>query len=186
MVSGWSGELVGEFQHVDLDELITNQFPHKLSGVATLSIERGTMDGGYIVDAAGDLTSAGGTVGQSLLDAASRSLGLRLHSRADDAPLIRYQKLAFGFSMDASRMSIQGRVDDQGTVMADAQGSLLSQSGPSDLSPVAVLQLLVPQSEVQVPATRETASLLHALPLPKIVPPAANAARVDYSPLLLR
>src|SRR3569833_1177790 len=39
----WSGELSGEFNHVDLDTLVTARFPHTLSGEATVQIERARL-----------------------------------------------------------------------------------------------------------------------------------------------
>jgi hypothetical protein len=185
-ISGWSGELEGEFAHVDLDQLITNQFPHKLSGKSTLRIRQATMDAGYVTRATGMIQSQGGVISQSLLEAATESLGMLWHTRPRDVPLARYERLGLEFSMDANHLALVGQLDDEGSVLADADGSLLSTAKTGSLSTVAILRLLVPQSQVSVPATRETARLLHALPLPKIVPENPSTARRNYSPLRLR
>jgi hypothetical protein len=44
----------------------------------------------------------------------------------------------------------------------------------------------VPQSEIAVPATTQTAWLVNTLPLPPVVPPRTETARVPYVPLRLR
>jgi hypothetical protein len=185
---GWDGDVEGIFSQVDLEQLVTYRFPHKLSGVAQVTLNRAKFRNGRLVDAAGSLISQGGTVSRSLIDASVESLRLRPSQRLDEltASPCPYQQLAFGFTINAEGLAISGNCDAAGMLLADARGALLSDSKQTNLPVVALLRTLVPQSEVQVPATKETDALLHALPTPPISPPPDQNARPPYSPLRLR
>ena len=57
-----------------------------------------------------------------------------------------------------------------GIIMRSGTETLLSDSTRGAAPVVAIIQMLVPDSRVQVPATRQTDWLLNLLPVPDIVP----------------
>ena len=79
--AGWEVELRGVFRQVDLERLVTRQFPHKLSGSAVLTMSRCQVHAGRVTEAQGRLSCEGGVISQSLLDASERSLGLQQQPR---------------------------------------------------------------------------------------------------------
>lgn len=184
---GWNADVAGTLREMDLDQLVTSQFPHKLSGMAELVMHGVRMHQGRVVKASGQLRCGGGAVSRSLLDAAERALQLQHHARAEDAPLLEYGQLALCFSLDDRNLTMSGPADSPATIMADTQGPLLSVNRSEPVSPVDVLRMLVPYNDVYVPATRETAGLFRTLPLPRIARSAARDARnTEYTPLRLR
>jgi hypothetical protein len=186
---GWEGDLTGRFTSVDFERLITEQFPHKLSGVAEVTFSRAKFRRGRLVEAAGGITnSSGGTVSPSLLTAIAESLQLKPAERTEqlNSGPIAYRQFACGFEITADGLSVIGHCDAQGTVLSDNAGPLLSSVSQSPQPVVALVRALVPQSDIQVPATLETDTLLRALPVPSVLTPRELEARVPYSPLRLR
>ncbi|MHB9064630.1 MAG: hypothetical protein ACYC4B_12640 [Pirellulaceae bacterium] len=181
--AGWEAELNGVFRDIDLEQLVTRQFPHKLSGMAMLSLSRCRVHRGRVSEITGRLESAGGVVSQSLLDAAAHCWGLQQPPRPGGTPLVSYEQLVLDFSLSGHGL-ILGTAP--AALLTDRQGTLLSLHDSLPRSPLTLVQLLVPQSELQVPATRETAALFGALPLPELSSPPAATARGGYSPLRLQ
>ena len=187
---GWAGDIAGRFHDADLDRLVTDHFPHKLSGSVEIVLERAKFTGGRLTAASGSLACQGGVVSRSLLSAAAESLLLAGSDRVlqSDEPLWRFRQLEFAFAMDGNGLAITGLCQgpQPGGIVADAQGPLLADS-PEQLVPtVALVRTLAPQNEIQVPASRETDILLRALPLPTVIAPSSSTARSPYSPLRLR
>jgi hypothetical protein len=181
--AGWEAELRGVFRQVDLDQLITRQFPHKLSGAATLALHRCQVHAGQVTQAQGRLSCESGVVSQSLLDAAEQSLGVTQHARVADDGLLEYQRLALDFSLSAAGLVLAAPGTPGNSLLADSQGPLLSLRDTAPRSCLSLVQLLVPQVDLQVPATRETAAIVRALPLPQLSVTPATAQRATYSPL---
>jgi hypothetical protein len=186
---GWNGEIAGRFVNADLGNLIA-PFPHKLSGSAEIMLSHSRFEQGRVVEVAGSLSSGGGVISRSLLDAASDSLRLTANSVTDEQTdtLLAYRQLAIGFQIDAASIRMSGLCDgrQQDVVLLGANGKPLLQSSAKAVPSVALTRALVPQSELQVPATSATEILLRALPMPQITPPAARTARQPYSSLRLR
>ena len=177
-IGDWTADLSGIFRPVQLEQLVTSQFPHKLSGEGDLTLTRVCLHHGRIVELAGNLQARDGVVSRSLLTAARDELKLRLRDPLRDTSLLRYDQLAVGFTLSSTGMALAGQMQPETTVMSDADGPLLSDSGQADqLSTVALLRFLVPQNEVHVPATEETVSLVRVLPLPQ----AGTATTADQS-----
>jgi hypothetical protein len=187
---GWEGDVAGRFSDVDLDRLVTDRFPHKLSGVADVTLSRASFSHNRLTSAAGSLVCDGGVISRSLLTAAAESLHLTSDEsiRQSNEPLWRYRRLAFNFSLDDDGVSIAGLCYSTapGAILTGAQGALLSEPPDCLIPTLALVRTLAPQSEIQVPATAETDLLLRALPLPSVVAPRASTARAPYSPLRLR
>ncbi len=172
--AGFNGELSGQLADVDLQSLITEQFPHRLSGLAAITIQRTRFHRGRIEEAAGSLTAGPGVVSHSLIDAAALHLHLvRGTVPASDGSLVPYEQLGLAFVIDSSGLTLRGQCDAaSGAILQTHEGVLLSESAGPSGPVVALLRTLVPQSEVQVPATREADWLSAWLPLPQVMPPA--------------
>ena len=187
---GWNGDVSGRFSDVDLDRLVTDRFPHKLSGVAEIEISRARFLRGRLTSAAGSFICDGGVISRSMLTAAVESLHLTSSEAIHESnePLWRYRRLAFGFAMDDDGVSITGLCESTapGAILTDSQGVLLADPPERVIPTLALVRTLAPQSEIQVPASAETDSLLRALPLPSVIAPRASTARAPYSPLRLR
>ena len=169
---GWAGELSGRLTEVDLDRLVSDGFPHKLSGLAEIVISRARFHRGRLVEATGSLSASGGVVGQSLLEALVESMHLSPKGRTDQSAggLVQYGELAFGFTIDASGLTLCGQCNPAppGTVLLGRSGPLLGEPAYQPLPVVGLVRALVPFSEVQVPATHETDAVLHVLPVPHL------------------
>jgi hypothetical protein len=194
---GSRAELRGELGAVDLDALVAARFPHVLTGRATLRVDRATVEEGRLMEASGSLSSPWGMVGESLLNAAVSMLGCRWSGDGLPERVGKhrdYRSLTIPFQLDAGglRLGRSGGPADLGqaakpsAILHDVTGRpLLLASGREAVPLVRLIQMLVPLNEVQVPATKETASLIPWLPVAPVRPagrhangPTAPAARV--------
>lgn len=189
---GWEGQLAGAFRAVDLDRLVTDQYPHKLSGAAEIAFREARFRGSKLLEAAGELVCHGGQVSWSLLDQADRALGLSADPRvrALEADVQwRYQELQFGFTLDGQGLTLVGTCAGAlaGVVMTDHQGPLLTDK-PQEVATVALVRALASPHGESVPASAEAYQLLHVLPIPARppTPTAAPPTRRPHTPLRLR
>ncbi len=186
--SGWQGRigpiaddgLPCELLGVELDRLVTDHFPHTLSGTARARIHTARFREGRLEEIAGSVLAGPGKVSRSLLRAAVDHLGLQPGSEpAPHGELVPFDQLAFCFRLSRTGgLWITGGDspgEPQEAVMAGRRGSLL---GPSIRAcpAVALVRAMVPDSAVQVPATRQTDWLLRRLPTHEVVPAGAAHA----------
>ncbi len=183
-----SGRLIG----ADLDRLVSGQFPHKLTGRAAAELEFVTIEDGRLEAAAGKITAGPGTISRSLVRSAQTHLNLHgsteFHAPGDR--LVAYRELNFAFRIDRQGLSLRGESPAvKGALLVDDRRHLLLGEPTGLVQPVVNLaRTLVPDSLVQVPATRETAALIRALPVPSALPPvegrepAAQARRLRVVP----
>lgn len=174
----WSGEVAGRFSQVDLEQVMT-PFPHKLSGFADVTISHSRFSGGRLVEIAGSLQCDGGVVSRSLLAAAAESLRLSGSLGSEHGhTLLAYKQLAFGFQLDGEQLQLSGLCEPTPAraVMVDGTGQVLLSESSGGVPAVSLTRMLVPQSDVQVPATIATEALLRALPIPEVRAPAARTA----------
>ncbi len=174
---GWEGELSGQFVDVDMQSLVSEQFPHRLSGPAEITIQNARIHRGRLEEASGMLTAGPGVISRSLLSAAAENL----HWTAGDAAakvatLEQYEQLALRFTIDAGGLTVRGQCPGAvGAILTSRDGVLLRESGAAAVPVVALLRTLVPQSEVQAPATRESSWLIGRLPVPEVMPPTGTS-----------
>jgi hypothetical protein len=170
-----SCELKGALTDVDLERLIAERFPHHVIGHASLEIEHASIEAGKLTSAAGRLHSAEGDIGGSLLMAAAEFL----NCQPGAAPLGRLP-FATGKTYVYRDLGLDFDIGEEGLLLASTQvsGSLLLNEGgqsllfapPDERLPlVRLVRALVPDSLVQVPATKEAAGLVSWLPLPPVV-----------------
>lgn len=171
-------QAAGVLAEIDLEQLIARRFPHHITGRATIEVKRARLEAGRLLEAVGMVRSRSGTIGGSLLAAAVELLGCQ-PGAAPPGEL----PFALGRNDEYRNLALVFRVDEQGLVLkslssAQPPGALvLNQRGAALVTstadgPVPLVQLvraLVPESELQVPATEETSQLVRWLPLPPIM-----------------
>jgi len=175
--AGWQGEVGGEFHQVDLERLVTYRFPHRLSGIASVTLAQpARFRDGRLIEAGGVVESGGGAIGRGLLEAAASSLPLKV---ARETPKnSAYSQLKVGFHIDGAGVRLSGLCTPRDThaLVVDSVGPLLVEARQESSPVVALVRALVPLNDVQVPATRETEPLLQALPIPSVAPHTRRAA----------
>jgi hypothetical protein len=174
---GWQAELSGELEDVDLHSLVSEQFPHQMSGLANITLNQAVIHAGRLESATGSIHAGPGTVGASLLAAASMMLGLQ-RGGAESYPgstagnPMGYEELSTDFAFNPRGFTLHGTCGDKrsGVVLRQGQQSLLVDSNRGAVPVVAIIKMLVPDSRVQVPATRQTDWLERLLPVPDVIP----------------
>lgn len=185
----WSGELSGTLTHVDFDTLVTEHFPHQLSGQGTIQIERAAIQDGRLAEFRGGIEIVSGSISRSLLAAAEDHLGLIQSSEtvATGASSIPFQRLALNIALDGRLLRIAGgagRQDEHSVIMGHS-GVLVSSTSDHAVPAVNLLRTLLPDNQFQVPATRQTDALVGLLPVPDLAP-IRTAARQAHTPMRLR
>lgn len=172
---GWHGEITGRIYQADLDRLVTDRFPHHLSGRANVQIDRALIRHGRIEEAAGSMAAGPGQVGRSLLAAGVELLGLESGGGWPDTSILPFDRLAFDFVLGPRGLLITGRCPGyQRAVMVS--GDRVYWHEPRQPAPVvSLVRVLVPDNTVQVPATRQTDWLIRSLPVPDVLPSGAAA-----------
>ena len=86
--------------------------------------------------------------------------------------LRQYEQLAFAFVVDSAGLTLSGAcTGSSSVVMRLGDGTSLAEAGAPSGPLVALVRTLVPQSEVQVPATRQSDWLIECLPVPQVILP---------------
>lgn len=173
---GWSGQLAGELENVDLHRLVSGHFSHQLTGKARLELEELVIEQGRIVQAAGTLHSGPGLISRSLLAAGGQALGLVSRAAAlppSNKPLVAYTQLACGFTIGPEGLVLSGRASDAlpGAILVDTYRPLWTEPLLQPQHAAALVRMLVPQGDDHVPATRAAERLLRWLPLGEEVEP---------------
>jgi|GEM_PF-2089565 len=168
----WRVELQGNLTDIELDNVM-GSFRHKLTGLAHVQIDRVTTVGGRIESASGSLYAGPGVISRSLVQSAETNLHVRQTDEAvrSGGNLLEYQLLCANFDVGQQGIAIRGVVPEtQGGLLVSKQRILVLEP-PAIRQPVVdLVRTLVPQSDVQVPATKETVALTSWLPVPSITP----------------
>ena len=184
---GLTGELTGTLEGVDLDAVVTERFPHQLSGLARVNVESARLEHGKLTDLRGHFTAVHGAVSPSLVAAAVDHLRL---APAGDLPVegaapIAYQQLSFGFALDGRWLRLTATAPESASVLTGERGPLLAVTPGHAVPAIGLLRALLPGNEYQVPATRQTDALVGLLPVPDLLP-ARTASRITHTPTRLR
>jgi hypothetical protein len=169
---GWQGGAVDSaWLDVELGGLLGEPFPHTLGGRAQITVDRAWFRRGRLEAAEGSITAGPGSVSRSLIDAAAEHLKLvRGVKPSGPAPVVRYERLSFGFRIDADGLRLAedpNPVVGPRAILASDTGVLLG--GPADqpLPIASLLQTLAPGSRHPIPGTQQTDWLARRLPLPE-------------------
>jgi hypothetical protein len=188
--AGTSGEWQGTLEGVDFDSLVTERFPHQLSGLATIKVQRAALDQGQLTEIRGTIQARDGAISHSLLAAAQEHLRLVLaadNPQVQPGRLVPYRHLALGFALNDRALALTGSADptQPGILLANAAGPIL-QAPPQHQAPaISLLRTLLPDNEYQVPATRQTDALIGLLPLPNLAPSAIAERPAAHTPTRL-
>ena len=188
--AGARGSLRGKFSHIDLDALVTEHFPHQLSGSAQLEITRAEIDAGKLIALSGSLVSNDGAISLSLVEALQEHVQLDLLADPqwlDAGRPLPFRRLAAAFELNGRSLRIVGQAGraNDGIVLAGVDGPILAALPEHTASPIGLLRALLPDNQFQVPATRQTDALVGLFPVPDIVP-ARTAALPRHTPTRLR
>ena len=188
-VDNWSGEVTGQILGIDLGQLISDRFPHKLSGTADVTITTAKFSHSRLEAAAGTIVGGPGVVSRSLLQAAVKHMqfgtGVELELLKD---LVPYNRLALDLLIDSRGLQIEGRCSSpqSGIVMTNDRLCLLAAPVSQYQPATALIKTLVPESTVQVPATNQTDWLVTHLPMPQAVAPQTREAALPSATMRLR
>lgn len=174
---GWRGELTGWLDRVDLHGLVTERFPHRLSGQGSVQVQSAVVSRGQLRAASGTLHSAAGTISRSLLLSAAEGLqtpiGTDLPARNDE--LFEYGQLALQFTLDDRGVLVAGLCGPtapKGALLLDPAGRPLLYEPLGRQTVAGLLRTLVPQQETLVPAAAEVQQLIGVLPVEPLRRPA--------------
>jgi hypothetical protein len=185
-----SAELRGTFFNVDLDSLVSEQFPQVLSGKATVKIEKTVIEEGRLLAAAGSAeVQTGGRISRSLLAAATEHLQLQNGAPSGGGDVLPYRRLAVGFRLDGAKLQFSGTADPRtpGVLIASRTAPLLSVPQSHSASAASLARVLLPDSRMQVPLASQTSGLVRLLPAPPISAASQNSqtARRFHTPTRL-
>lgn len=174
----WSGEISGRFSQLDLG-LATESFPHRLSGLADVTVRQAIVAQGTLQEASGNIVSAGGSISPSLLISLAEQLHANIPARLAELPqpYIPYREMRFDFAISSAGMTVAGRCtgESPGVIFKAAGGELLAANPAHTYPIVAVVRALSPASDWLVPATDESKRLLGVLAFPSVRRPASLA-----------
>ena len=165
------GELALAIAAIDLSRLVSDRFPHVLSGSADLACDGVKVDAGRVTSARGTLVAGrGGRISRSLLLAARDHLQLDAAIPGDDADSLPFDRLSLRFETSGEQLRLSvGDAEELAILSADGS-PLLSAPDDHQVPVVALARMLLPDSQLQVPAAKQTAALLALLPLPAAQP----------------
>jgi hypothetical protein len=175
---GWQAEVVGQLANLDIGRLVSDHFPHKLTGTGDVTIQSASFRRGRLEEGSAMVEAGPGVVDRALLAAAVDHLGVV--PPAEELPsdeLVSYDRLAFLATLDSKGLHLGGQCKDaeKGTILSYGGNRLLGE--PRRPSPVvALVRMLVPQNAVQVPASRQTGWFVNLLPVPDVMQPPGSAA----------
>jgi hypothetical protein len=185
---GLHGEVTGRLTDVDLDALVSEQLLHQLSGRAVVTLQPARMEKGQLQELRGSLQAMDGWISPSLLVAAGEHLGLELRP---DLPLdsprpIPFRQMSLGFLLSDRTLQLTGDCDATrpGVALANAAGPIAEVPPNHVTASVSLLRTLLPESDWQVPATRQTGTLASFLPVPDLTPE-VTAQRSAHTPTRL-
>ena len=166
-------ELTGRFNEVDLGRL-TEELPHRLTGRASIALDRCQFDGNGGVNVSGELRAAEGWMSASILPRLAEDLGCQLLAMTSSD--FSFDALALRFDLYASQLRVQGLCRTQtgnewmpAGVVVSAGGRPIVMSAEDEewLPATNLARLVAPPHSVQVPLSSQTSGLLSILKPPK-------------------
>jgi hypothetical protein len=170
--SGSSGGIAGSFSGIDLDALVTEQFAHQLSGIADVEIASAAVSHGKLSQLAGTLRARNGAISPSLLAAAQEHLGLevQIDLPSESGRPVAFDELALAFQLDGRSLHLSSARGEPGIFLSGPAGPLVAARPNHAVAAVNLLRALLPDNQFQVPATRQTGTLVSLLPVPDLEP----------------
>lgn len=178
----WNAEFHGELLGVDLTTLVSHDLAHRLTGRADVKHLEAHLVAGRWQTVTGRIQAGPGVIGQPLVDAATRALGLRFRSASRTPPREwTYQELAARFSLSPSGLVVEGAcgVKQPGVLLYGEHGTVMGSDRSQPVPTLALVRLMASHGDVMVPATAAAQSLARWLPVP---PPRQRVARQRHAP----
>lgn len=162
-----SGQLRGTLLDVDLDSLVSEQLPHRLSGIAVCKIEDARLERNQLTLLRGTCQAKDGSISPSLLIAAAINLQLSSPPLDSMTQPVSFRQLSLGFDLRPGGLQLTGSADPlrQGVLIATATGSLLEAPPQHHAAAAGLLAALVPASDRLSRQGQYLASLLPAADL---------------------
>jgi hypothetical protein len=187
---GWEGEIAGQLFDIDLDQLVSEHLPHRLTGLADLTIQSAKFRHGRLEEAFVMLSGGPGMIDRSLIAAAVPHLGLTPTEELKNiGERIPFEQLAFSLTLDGQGIKIQGGCRDPKTdhiepktILANARGRMLGEPLQQPRPLAALVRTLVPESTLQVSASSQSDWLLARLPVPQVMPAAETERTSQHLP----
>lgn len=178
---GWQGSLRGTLDPVDLNQLVTEHLPHKLSGQAKVSLEQCEFAAGRITLLRGTALSNGGYISRSLLGAAATHLAMQEEGvrPASAQGHVYYKSLAFGFLLAPEGLTLTGHADrlQNGVMITAATSPILLEPAERQLAVNRLLHALATPGDEHALASAAVEQVRRILPLPPAIAPAGTNAR---------
>ncbi len=152
---GWEGGLKGRFSRLDLDRLVSDRFPHKLSGLAEVTIRQAEFHQGRLAKLDGSINAGPGVVSRSLVDDSAQFL--RCVAATDPGmvvPELPYQLLAASFLLDHRGLQLHGLCEPEGSkvILTGPYRWIVSEPDVQPQPLAGLLQALIPVQHIRVPA----------------------------------
>ncbi len=189
---GWSGEVSNaRLSDVDLDRLISDRFPHCLSGVARADIRLARFRDGRIAFAEGNLAAARGLISRSLMAAAVEHLGLfEGPPPRISGSVVPYEMLAVAYRLDSTGLQLRGQCPGVGrrAILTDRDSFLLGDPLSQPQSILALVQTLTSDDGPRIAVSGSSQRLMRRLYIGEsaeptdIEPSEATALRDDGLP----
>lgn len=159
----WQGEVAGLLRDIDLDALITEQFPHRLSGRGQARVDA-AFDASTLARCSGLLEAGPGEVGASLLASAGDALGAKAAVPSTGEQATGYDRLILSFDLTRGVIQqLQGSPDHGGAIFIAGNQALLTEP-PAAAQPIAnLVEMLEPAGRHKVAASRRSARLVELL-----------------------
>jgi hypothetical protein len=180
-----SGHLCGTLLDVDLDSLVSEQLPHRLSGVAICKIEEARIERNQLTRVRGTCQAKDGSISASLLTAAAENLQLAGPPAESLTQVVSFRQLSLGFDLQATGLQLTGSADAlrQGVLIATATGSLLEAPARHNAPSAALLAALIPAGEH---STRQGQYLAGLLPKSDLQTPHSIARQPQHVPVRMQ
>ncbi len=172
----WSLNLAGHFHNIDLGQL-TQNLPHRVTGKATVSVDRCQLGQDGSVNVAGQLVAHEGWMSASLLPRLAEDLGCTLLVATADN--FSFDALAFRFDLYASQLRVEGICRNltgkewlPAGVVVSAGGRAIVKSSDTWSASLNLTRLFAPAHSAYALVSAQTSGLLsflrppsHPLPL---------------------
>ena len=174
----WKGELAGSFADIDLDALITQQFPHELAGQGRANIQFAEFADSALTRCFGSLEAGPGQISPSLVHAAAKTLGAKASDIDSAGSLIAYDQLGLSFGLDRGVMQIRGNISPHpGAILTAGHDTLLAEPASRVQSVSNLIRVLEPLDQrTPVAASRGAARLVELLTPARAAPETVSSA----------
>jgi hypothetical protein len=174
--SGWDGALQGEFDAIDLEQLVARRTKQHLTGTGALRVDLARIENGKLVEAKGRFGADEGTIGHGLLADLSGTFRipsapqLDLKDRNKRELESAVSEIRMSFELTNDRVTLTGEAMPGTVLLRDADGEpmLFGAQQNKDVSPRGALQVFFPTADAKIAAAEESLWLASWLSVPTV------------------